>query len=88
LKIKNPFYLGFGLIFLAEWGDKTQIASGLFATKYNGYMVFIGVMLALAIVSSATIFLSMYISKILKEKTLNRIVGTLFILIGFSFLFI
>jgi len=88
LQIKNPFYFGFGLVFLAEWGDKTQIASGLFATKYNGFMVFIGVMLALTIVSSATVFLSTYISNFLKEKTLNRIVGILFILIGFSFLFI
>ncbi len=87
-QINNPFYLGFGLVFLAEWGDKTQIASALFATKYNGFMVFIGVILALTIVSSAAIFLSIYISKILKEKTLNRIAGFLFIWIGFSFLLI
>lgn len=51
-------------------------------------MVFIGVMHALTIVSSATVFLSIYVSKYVKEKTLNRIVGILFMLIGFSFLFI
>jgi putative Ca2+/H+ antiporter (TMEM165/GDT1 family) len=45
----NPFYSGFILIFVSEWGDKTQIAAGLLATRYDGLMVLVGVMMASAI---------------------------------------
>jgi len=47
----NPFYSGFILIFVSEWGDKIQIAAGLFATRYNGLMVLTGVMMALSLLS-------------------------------------
>ncbi len=79
---KSPFYSGFALIFLAEWGDKTQIASGLFATQYNGLMVLIGVMTALTLLSIVAIYLGKFISNKIEEKTITKIAGILFILIG------
>ena len=82
---KGPFYSGFALIFLAEWGDKTQIASGLFATQYNGLMVLIGVMTALFLLSVVAIYLGKFVSSRIEEKTITKIAGILFILIGMSF---
>ncbi|MCP8307212.1 MAG: TMEM165/GDT1 family protein [archaeon] len=82
---KNPFYSGFGLIFLSEWGDKTQIASGLFTTRYNGLMVLIGAMSALTLLSIVAIYLGKFISSKIKRKTITKIAGALFILIGTSF---
>jgi putative Ca2+/H+ antiporter (TMEM165/GDT1 family) len=83
--LKNPFYSGFVLIFLSEWGDKTQIASGLFATKYNGFMVLTGVMIALTLLSIMAIYLGEFISSKIERKTLTKIAGVLFVLIGLSF---
>ena len=83
--LKNPFYSGFALIFLSEWGDKTQIASGLFATKYNGLLVLTGVMIALTLLSILTIYLGEFISSKIERKTVTKIAGFLFVLIGLSF---
>jgi len=48
---KNIFFTSFLVIFLTEWGDKTQIAAALFSINYNSLMVFIGTILALSLLS-------------------------------------
>jgi putative Ca2+/H+ antiporter (TMEM165/GDT1 family) len=86
LSAKRAFVSGFSMIFLSEWGDKTQIASALFATEYNPQMVFIGVMIALLILSIMAIFLGKYLSSRIDRRVITRIGGVLFLLIGLSFL--
>ena len=81
----NPFYSGFILIFASEWGDKTQIAAELFATKYNGLMVLTGVIIALSLLSIIAIYSSKFISDKVNEETLAKIAGTSFILMGVAF---
>jgi putative Ca2+/H+ antiporter (TMEM165/GDT1 family) len=83
---KNPFYLGFMMIFLSEWGDKTQIAAGLFAIKYNGLMVLFGVVLALVLLSIMAIYLGKFIADRVDRGVISKISGVLFIAIGISFL--
>jgi putative Ca2+/H+ antiporter (TMEM165/GDT1 family) len=83
---KNPFVLGFVIIMISEWGDKTQIAAGLFATQYNGYFVLVGVMIALTLLSLLAIYLGKYISEKVESKTITVISGILFILIGVIFI--
>ncbi|ETA68981.1 putative membrane protein [Methanolobus tindarius DSM 2278] len=86
-ELKTPFMSGFGLILVSEMGDKTQLASALFATQYNPLMVFIGVVLALLLLSS----MAVYVGKVLMEKinknTISKAAGVLFIVIGISFFF-
>ena len=82
---ENPFYSGFILVFASEWGDKTQIAAGLFATKYNGLMVLIGVIIALSLLSITAIYLGKFISNKLNGETITKIAGILFIVMGISF---
>jgi putative Ca2+/H+ antiporter (TMEM165/GDT1 family) len=74
------------MIFLSEWGDKTQIASALFATEYNPRMVFIGVMIALLILSVMAVFLGKYLSSRIDCRVITRVGGVVFLLIGLSFL--
>lgn len=85
LSPKNALLSGFSIIFLSEWGDKTQIASALFATEYNSWMVFIGVMAALLILSTMAIYLGKFIAGRIDRKTLTKIAGAVFMLIGLSF---
>ena len=85
LYFKNSFLSGFILIFITEWGDKTQIASGIFATKYNALMVLIGAMTALTLLSIMAIYLGRFISNKVDKKVVTKIAGIVFILMGISF---
>jgi len=85
-QFKNPFYSGFALTFVAEWGDKTQIASGLFATRYNAWMVLTSVIIALTLLSSMAIYLGGFLSTKVRGDYITKVSGAVFILIGISFL--
>ncbi|MBU0979803.1 MAG: TMEM165/GDT1 family protein [Nanoarchaeota archaeon] len=86
-ELKNPFLSGFGIVFVAELGDKTQIASALFATRFNPVLVFFGVIAALFILSMIAVFLGRYVYGRVDKKKVSMIAGTLFILIGAYCLF-
>lgn len=80
--MKSPFWSGFMLILVSEMGDKTQIAAGLFATKYPPLTVLAGTMAALALLTFFAIWLGSLISKKIDPKLLSKSAGVLFILIG------
>jgi len=84
----NPFITAFFLILLTEWGDKTQIAAALFATKYNPLMVFFGTILALFILSIIAIFFGKILSEKMPKKTINKVAGIIFIIMGITFFII
>jgi putative Ca2+/H+ antiporter (TMEM165/GDT1 family) len=86
LSPKNAFVSGFSMIFLSEWGDKTQIASALFATEYDPGMVFIGVMTALLLLSIMAIWLGRFLSSRVDRRFITKAAGAVFLLIGLSFL--
>jgi putative Ca2+/H+ antiporter (TMEM165/GDT1 family) len=81
----HPLYSGFILIFVAEWSDKTQIAAGLFATRYNSLMVLIGVLIVLSLLSIIAIYLGKFISDKVTRETLTKLTGFLFISMGVLF---
>ena len=81
----NVFFSAFTMISLTEWGDKTQIASGLLATKYNALMVLLGTVTALAFLSIAAIWVGKYASNKIDKKVISRIAGIVFVLTGLSF---
>lgn len=86
LSPKSAFLSGFSMIFLSEWGDKTQIASALFATEYDPHLVLVGVMIALFLLTVMAIFLGRYLSSRIDRRLLSRAAGVIFLLIGSSFL--
>lgn len=74
----------FVTVFLAEIADKTQVATFLYAANsHNGKAtVFVGAALALVIASAIAVFAGAALSQWLNEKTMARLAGTAFILVG------
>ncbi len=87
-KISNTFLTAFSLIFVSEWGDKTQIASALFATRYDPFPVLLGVMLALMLLATGTVLLSKVLSQNIKPGIISKVAGIVFIMLGISFFFL
>ena len=85
LSPRNAFVSGFSMIFLSEWGDKTQIASALFATEYDPRLVFVGVMTALLILSILAIYLGKFLASRIDRRLITKAAGIVFLLIGISF---
>jgi putative Ca2+/H+ antiporter (TMEM165/GDT1 family) len=74
----------FTAVFIAELGDKTQLATMLFASDkdVNKLTVFIGASLALILTSAIGVVAGSVISQYVSEKTLHYVAGTGFIAIG------
>lgn len=74
----------FGTIFVAELGDKTQLATLLFAADkgVDKWLVFAGASLALIATSALGIIGGAIISQYISERLLNVIAGIGFIAIG------
>lgn len=80
--LKNPLVTGFGLIAIAEWGDKTQIASALFAAEYNPLLVLVSVMAALLALSASAVYLGKLFAHKINKKMVTKLGGILFIILG------
>jgi putative Ca2+/H+ antiporter (TMEM165/GDT1 family) len=84
--IEYPFISAFSLIFLAEWGDKTQLASASFAGIFPPVQVFIGVMLAMSFLSFIAVFAGKYLLRQFSHGIIHSVAGVVYILVGISFL--
>lgn len=80
--IKTPFISGFLLILASEMGDKTQIASALFAAEFNPFLVLLGVIAALAILSAIAVYLGISVMAKMNKRAISIAAGALFIAIG------
>ena len=78
------FLTVFVTVFIAELGDKTQLATMLFATdKAVGKVtVFVASSSALVVASAIGVLAGSLLSEYINEKYLHYIAGTGFILIG------
>lgn len=74
----------FGIVFLAELGDKTQLATLLFAAKSPGNLltVFVGASLALVVASAIGVLAGGLVAQFLSPKLLSYIAGVGFVVIG------
>ena len=79
----------FGTVFLAELGDKTQLATMLFAAdkEVSKWVVFFGAALALIATSALGVLAGGLLSEHISEKQLQYIAGAGFIAIGVWTLF-
>ena len=74
----------FVTVFLAELGDKTQLATVLFASdnEVSKWLVFVGASLALIATSAIGVLGGGLIAQHISERTLRAVAGAGFIAIG------
>lgn len=79
----------FVTVFIAELGDKTQLATLLFAADrgVSKWLVFIGASLALVFTSAIGVLAGTAVSQYIGERALHLIAGTGFVVIGLWTLF-
>ena len=86
---KTPLTTSFLTVLLSEFGDKTQIVSGLLAAKYLvPILIFIGFVSALAIAIGLNVFVGSKVAERIPRKIIKIITAILFMLFGiFTLLF-
>jgi len=74
----------FVTIFLAELGDKTQLATVLYSTdrEANKFLIFAGASLALIATSAIGVFAGQILSDYINPEYIKKIAGVGFIIIG------
>lgn len=79
----KTFLTAFGLIFLAELGDKTQLAAIAMASQTGKpWNVFFGAALALTVLTFVGVFLGAGIGKVVPVGIIQKVAGALFVLFG------
>ncbi len=78
------FFTIFGAVFIAELGDKTQLATMLFATdrEVNKYLVFAAASAALVVASAMGVLAGSLLAEYINQRYLHYIAGVGFIAIG------
>jgi len=77
-----PLSVAFVVIFLAELGDKTQLITISFASKYPRLPVFLGVFLAMSIVTIIGVAVGAVLVSIIPIQTVKVLSGLIFIGFG------
>ena len=70
------------MTFLAEWGDRSQIATIALAASFNPYAVTFGALLGHMICTAAAVKLGYWISGKITEKQILLVGGIIFIISG------
>lgn len=77
------FLTSFGIMFLAEIGDKTQLAVISLAGRFRSpWIVFLGAGLAMLLATAIGIALGTFLPSVVGERGIRFISGGLFILFG------
>jgi len=78
------FFTVFGAVFLAELGDKTQLATMLFAADHQAgkLTVFAAAALALVCTSALGVLAGSWLSRYMEARQLAILAGIVFIAIG------
>ncbi len=76
----------YAAIFLAELGDKTQLATLALATEQSRWAVFIGSALALITTSALAVLGGDLVARVIPPHWIRRGAGALFIVMGVLFL--
>lgn len=82
------FFTAFLTIFLAELGDKTQLAAITMTAKSNAPLaVFLGASLGLILVTILAVLFGTFVTQYVPTDLLQKIVAIAFIVIGVLMLF-
>ena len=79
----KTFITAFGLIFLAELGDKTQLAAIAMASQTGKpWHVFFGAALSLVVLTFVGVFLGVGIAEVVPPGVIQKVAGVLFVGFG------
>ena len=74
----RAFFVSFGVLFAAEWGDLSQIATAALAARFDAPVeVFLGSWLALVLVAGLAVVAGRWLSTRLHPAVIQRISGAL-----------
>jgi putative Ca2+/H+ antiporter (TMEM165/GDT1 family) len=77
----------FGVVFLAEWGDLTQLATAAMAAHYRSPVaVFVGATSALWAVVGIAAFAGSHAGRLLPPRTTKRVAAGIFLVVGVAFI--
>ncbi len=76
----DAFALAFGVVFLAELGDKTQLMVLAFSTRHRALPVILGVVTATALMMAASVLLGAALGAIVPEQLVLLLGGVAFLL--------
>ncbi len=78
----QAFLISFGVIFVAELGDKSQLMALAFATRYKPLPILIGITIATAVVHAVSVLVGVLIGARIPTDAVNVVAGLAFL--GFA----
>ena len=75
----HAFLLSFGVIFLAELGDKSQLMALAFATRYRAWTVLVAVTLATLLVHAGSVLVGSVFALALAREAIQVAAGLAFL---------
>jgi Ca2+/H+ antiporter, TMEM165/GDT1 family len=78
----TAFWLSFGVVFIAELGDKSQLIALTFATHYRPALVMTGIAVATVVINAASVAVGYGLGLALPTRWISLVAGLVFI--GFA----
>lgn len=80
--VVESFWVSFGVIFVAELGDKSQLMALAFATRFRTVPVLIGITVATAVVHLASVLVGGVLGATLPTRPITIVAGIAFVAFG------
>jgi len=78
----HALLLSFGVIFVAELGDKSQLMALTFATRYKAMSVLIGITIATAVVHAVSVLVGAVLGASIPTRAVSLTAGVAFLAFG------
>jgi putative Ca2+/H+ antiporter (TMEM165/GDT1 family) len=84
---QRAFLKSFLVVFIAEWGDLTQLGTAALAARYRAPVtVFLAASVALCLVAGLAVFLGNRLSTLIHPRHTQRVAAVVFVLLGVALL--
>jgi Ca2+/H+ antiporter, TMEM165/GDT1 family len=84
---RRAFLKSFVVVFIAEWGDLTQLGTAALVARYRAPLtVFLAATVALCLVAGLAVFLGNRLSKLIHPRHTQRVAAVVFVLLGLGLL--
>lgn len=78
----DALLLSFGVIFVAELGDKSQLMALAFAARYKAVPVLVGITMATAVVHALSVVVGMSVGAAMPTEVISVVAGAAFLAFG------